>query len=430
MKKNIFIVFTFIIILIISCSNGNKGKDTKDIYFWHIQNTGKKPVIKEDAVKRFMADNPDYNVILETMQNDPYKTKIKIALGANTAPDVFPTWSGGPMIDYVKAGKLLDLTEYMNKDGYKDRFLDAGINQSTYENKIWAVPVESTSIAMFFYNKKLFEENSWSIPTTIDELEILADKMLAKNVIPFALANKNKWTGSMYYMYLVDRMGGGEVFHNAANRVNGGTFEDPIFIESGKKIVEWVDKGYFNEGFNGLDEDAGQARSLLYTDRAAMYLMASWFLTTSIVENPEFAESGFGIFPFPVVVGGKGDPNTVIGTVGNNFYSISSMSKYPQAAFDLIKYLIDDKSIEDKVLLGDLPPVKNLKVEDSKLQMVLDIANKAPSVQLWYDQYLPSELAEVHKDTLQAIFAKTMTPQEAAAELEAKATEILGPSSK
>ncbi len=314
----------------------------------------------------------------------------------------------------------------MNKDGYKDRFLDAGINQSTYKDKIWAVPVESTSIAMFFYNKKLFEENSWSIPTTIDELEVLADKMLAKNVILLHWLTKTNGL----VLCIVDRMGGGKVFNNAANRVNEGTFEDPIFIEAGEKIVEWVDKDYFNEGFNGLDEDAGQARSLLYTDRAAMYLMASWFLTTSIVENPEFAESDFGIFPFPVVVGDNGDPNTVIGTVGNNFYSISSMSKYPQAAFDLIKYLMDEKSIEDKVLLGDLPPVKNLQVEDSKLQMVLDIANKAPSVQLWYDQYLPSELAEVHKDTLQAIFAKTMTPEEAAAELEAKATEILGVSSK
>ena len=430
MKKTIgILVVSVFSILLISCG-GSKKNDSKKIQLWHIQTSGEKPKMKEDAAERFMVDYPEYTVEVEAMQNDPYKTKIKIALGANSAPDVFFTWSGGPMIDYIKAEKIIDLTEYMNKDNYKDKFLDASINQATYDGKIWAVPVENTSVAMVAYNKTLFKKNGWEVPKTIDELEILANKMLAKGITPFALANKNKWPGSMHYMYLVDRIGGKEVFENAANRVNGGSFEDPVFIEASKKLVEWVNKGYFNEGFNGLDEDAGQARTLLYTGKAAMYLMGSWFITTIYGENPEFVDKHLGIFTYPEVVGGKGDPNAVIGTVGDNFYSVSSTSKNPEAAFKFIQYLIDDVAMEKSIARGDLPPVKNIKVTDPKSNIILDNVAKAPYVQLWYDQYLPSELAEVHKDTLQAIFAKTMTPQEAAAELESKATEILGPSSK
>ena len=41
-----------------------------------------------------------------------------------------------------------------------------------------------------------------------------------------------------------------------------------------------------------------------------------------------------------------------------------------------------------------------------------DIVDKAASVQLWYDQYMPSKMAEVHKDTSQALFGLTMTPEE------------------
>jgi raffinose/stachyose/melibiose transport system substrate-binding protein len=33
-------------------------------------------------------------------------------------------------------------------------------------------------------------------------------------------------------------------------------------------------------------------------------------------------------------------------------------------------------------------------------------------VQLWYDQYMSSKMAEVHKDTCQALFGLTMTPEE------------------
>jgi len=42
-------------------------------------------------------------------------------------------------------------------------------------------------------------------------------------------------------------------------------------------------------------------------------------------------------------------------------------------------------------------------------------------VQLWYDQYLPPSVAEVHKDTSQALFALSMTPEEAAKTLEVAA---------
>ena len=42
-----------------------------------------------------------------------------------------------------------------------------------------------------------------------------------------------------------------------------------------------------------------------------------------------------------------------------------------------------------------------------------------------YDQTLPPELAELHKDTTQAIFGLDMTPEEAAKKMEEKAKEVL-----
>ena len=42
----------------------------------------------------------------------------------------------------------------------------------------------------------------------------------------------------------------------------------------------------------------------------------------------------------------------------------------------------------------------------------MDVVSKAKSVQLWYDQYLPPDLAELHKDTCQELLGLTMTPQE------------------
>jgi raffinose/stachyose/melibiose transport system substrate-binding protein len=250
------------------------------------------------------------------------------------------------------------------------------------------------------------------------------DTLKANDVIPFALANKTKWTSSMYYMYLVDRLGGPEVFAKAATR-NGGSFEDPVFVKAGEMVQDLVNRGAFNEGFNGLDYDTGQSRQLLYSGKAAMELMGNWQLPTMNGENPDFLKN-LDFFPFPAVEGGKGDPSNVVGTVGDNFYSISSACKNPDEAFKLIQYLIDDTSIPQRAAIGRIPPIKGFTTEDPMLQKIIDLIGNAASVQLWYDQYLPPELGEVHKDTMQALFGLELTPEEAAKAQEEAAVKFFG----
>lgn len=387
-----------------------------DISFWHIQTNGSGPQLIEQAVERFKADNPNVNVENVPLTNDAYKTKIKVAAGAGNAPCIFPTWGGGPLYEYVKSNQVIDLTPYMTKDNYKDRFLDAAFTPITFDGKIYGVPVENTSLALIHYNKALFEKYNLTPPQTYDDLLKVVQTLKENDVAPFALANKPKWPGSMFYMYLVDRLAGPEVFAKAATRT-GGSFEDPVFIEAGKRLQELVEAGAFQEGYNGLDYDAGGTRALLYSGKAAMELMGTWEASIIKTENPEFYKN-LGFFPFPSLADGTGDPKNIVGTVGDNFYSISATCKNPDEAFQLIQYLIDDTSVAARAKDGRVPPVKSFKTDDPELQQILQLIQQAPSVQLWYDQYLPPAVGEVHKDTSQALFGLTMTPEEAAKQLE------------
>lgn len=390
---------------------------------WHLQTTDPMPAIIEDSMKRFSADNPNYSVDISVIQNDAYKTKLQIAMSSDSMPDIFPHWSGGPMNQYVDSNKVADLTTYMNENNYKDRFMDGAINQATYKDKLWAVPVENTAVAMFFYNKELFAKYNLQVPKTTKELEAICDTLKKNGIIPFSLANKTQWTGSMYYMYLVDRIGGASAFKDAAART--GSFENDAFTQAGNTIQDWVKKEYFNKGFNGLDEDSGQSRTLLYSGKAAMTLMGSWFISTVGGENKAFLGK-IGSFPFPAVEGGKGDPNSVVGTIGDNFYSVAAGCKDVAGAFKAVTYLIDDTAAAKRIEAGRIPPLKSTKVSDPLLQSVVDSVAKAPSVQLWYDQYLPPELAQMHKDTSQAIFGLAKTPEQVNKEMEAGAKKAFG----
>ena len=62
-----------------------------------------------------------------------------------------------------------------------------------------------------------------------------------------------------------------------------------------------------------------------------------------------------------------------------------------------------------------IPPVKGIeeKITDPVAKKIVETANNAPEIQLWYDQYLPPAVATAHLDGLQEVFGLTMTPQEA-----------------
>ncbi len=413
---SLFIIST----LMVGCkSSGNvqseSGKTEKTkLTLWQIQTAEAKNVIHR-AVDRFTKENPQYEVEIVDMSNDSYKQKLAMAMSSNQIPDIFINWGGATLIDYVDSNLVADLTEYMDKDNYKDKFLNAAIEQCSVNEKIYAVPVEGVSVAGFYYNKEIFKKYGLEEPKTLSELEAICNKLKENDVTPFALANATKWTGSMYYMYLVARYGGLQPF---ADAVSGkGSFENESFEYAGNKIQEWVNKGYFNDGFNGMDDDSGQARQLLYKGDAAMELMGSWFTSTVLGENPDFKDS-LGFFPFPAVEGSKADQTIMAGIIGDNLYSVSQNCKDKEGAFKVIQSLLDDQAVKDRKDLGRIGVFKDFKPEDPLTQKIFDAVGNASGVQLWYDQYLPAEVAEIHKSTSQEVFGLTKTPKEANKELQ------------
>ena len=391
------------------------GGSANTLELWHIQTTGNGPGIFQRAVDRFTRDNPSITTNIVMIANDAYKQRLAVSMAAGQTPDCFLSWSGGPMYEYAKNNQIVDLTSYMNANNYKAKFLDAAIAQVTYQGKIWGVPMQNVSVCSVFYNKEIFAKYNLQVPTTVRELEAVCDTLKANGVTPFSLANKTQWTGSMYFMFLATRRGGTQPFISAVD--GSGTFLDQAFIYAGDKIQEWVNKGYYNTGFNGLDEDSGQSRQIMYRGEAAMHIMGSWFISSVLNESPEFYAK-MGMFRFPRDEQGAGNIGTVIGTVGDNFYHVGASSRNPAKAFELVSHLIDDEAIQDALNDGRIPPVKGVQLSDPMLAELFGQVQAAPDMQLWYDQSLSPEVAEVHKVTSQEIFGLTLSPTAAAQQLQ------------
>jgi raffinose/stachyose/melibiose transport system substrate-binding protein len=141
--------------------------------------------------------------------------------------------------------------------------------------------------------------------------------------------------------------------------------------------------------------------------------MGTWATSQIQSENPEYYRD-LGMFNFPGIEGAKGDPNTVLGTVGDNFYHVSASCKDPAKAFELLTYLLDDKAVGERIYAGRIPPLKNMKLQDAISQQVMDVLDKAPDLQFWYDQSLSAAVGQIHLQPSQELFGLSITPEDAA----------------
>lgn len=391
------------------------------ITLWDIATEDPTKSIQEGAVQRFMADYPNIKVEQVHQQNDNYKQQLIVAMSSGKAPDMYIHWGGGPMAEYYKSGFVNDISDLYKMYDHPD-FIDAAVAQASYDDKLLAIPYGGLSGCDIFYNKAIFQEVGVEVPTTIDELEAVCDKLIAAGYVPFSLANGSKWTGSMYYMYLVARHSGNAEFDAAYNQT--GSFTSDAFIWAGEKIQEWVRKGYFNEGFNSLVTDNGEDRALLYNNTCAMMLHGSWQVRNISADSKDWYDANLGTFRFPedTEAKAKGVPQNVeIGTAIGNAFSFNCWKEDGSVDQDKLnacyvlatQYYNDETYNKEQMATNVTPSIKGFEnVEDPNMKVVISTFFNASNVQLWYDQYLPASVTEVHKNSMTELFGLSKTPLE------------------
>jgi raffinose/stachyose/melibiose transport system substrate-binding protein len=180
----------------------------------------------------------------------------------------------------------------------------------------------------------------------------------------------------------------------------------------------------FNPGFNGLPYNEGRSRQLFYTGQAAMFNMHNAVLNDFRIEAPDFVDK-VGFFMFPKMEGGKNDLTEITGAI-SPAWSVSSKAEDPKSATDFVNFLTTKEAAQEYAeATGSVTAIKGVSAKGELEERFAEVILNSKYIQSPYDQALPPELAELHKDTLQATYGLSITPEEAAAQMEAKAKEIL-----
>jgi raffinose/stachyose/melibiose transport system substrate-binding protein len=397
-----------------SQASGNNGST---VTIWDIR-TGSEQQAVQATVNDFNRQQTKVHAALSFFQNDPYKQKLQVAMGAHNPPDIFFGWGGGVLKTYVDAGDVYDMTATLNADtSWKNRYLPSVMTAVTFDGKVYGVPNSGMQPVLFYYNKALFEQYHLQAPQTWNDLLQVIKTLKQQNIIPIALAGGSKWPYLMYEEYLVDRFGGPDAFNAVlANQANA--WAQDAFLKANAAIQQLVDAGAFGSSFSSVIADTNQDAALLYTGKAGMMLQGNWNFPVIQTNNADFAKNKLGWFAFPAVEGGKGDPANAAGNPCN-FYSISATAKSPENCITTLKEIaLNDAEVKRFMDLGDIPAVQGLESQLSGaansewLLFNYNMVKNAPHYQLSWDQALPPQPAQALLTNLDQLFLKQISPQQ------------------
>ena len=396
---------------------GGGGGDTAQI--WALQDPVLNP-IEQGSIDRFQ-DSSDSGAEFElaTFGNDPYKQRLRTAINSPEAPDLFFNWGGGNLKEYVDAGKIEDLTSLLDENPeVRDAFLPSVLNGAVLDGKTYGLPMRGMQPVVLFYNKAVLEEAGVQVPTTWTELLAAVDGLNAAGKTPIALAGNQPWTELMWAEYLLDRVGGPQVFQNIRDGVGEG-WNQPEVLEAMTMLTDLIQNhNAFGDEFASVGYDVGGASTILARGDAGFHLMGSWEYTNQLDQQPDFVTNGdLGYVQFPAVEGGAGDPSNLVGNV-SNFYSLTTTSEAKDAAKEyLTTQLTSDEYISDLIAAGDVPPVNGVRDQLEEADnadyttFIYDATVAASNFQLSWDQDLTGDVSTQMLESLSRLFLGELDAQ-------------------
>ncbi|EMT51933.1 extracellular solute-binding protein [Brevibacillus borstelensis AK1] len=394
-----------------------KKEVTLSLRHTQIKETSKTRLkILEDVVKKTEEKNPGLKIELEGMdENVNRDQKLKAEMAAGNPPKIFEMFGGADTKLYVKAGRLLDLTDFLVESGLKDKFVN--LEEFTVDGRVYGLPIGGYAEG-FFYNKKLFAELGLSVPKTWDEFIAVNEKLKAAGKVPLALAAKDGWVNAMLFNTILERNAGMPAIEGLVSGTHKWT--DPEMVKALSDYASLVNADFFTKGALGLPYSDQGAQFL--RGEAGMVFTGSWDATRYSGDEAGDLKGQIGFFPFPAVSGGKGDQTSINAGYSNGFgFSKDLTEEQKQMVYAFIKEHFNEE-VQKRMLVEDrvLPSMKlsDLSGADPLITEVIQTINNASSTWRAYDAVVQPPVKLAVENSLQELIGKVKTPEQVAERLQ------------
>ena len=311
----------------------------------------------DETIKRF-EETYDVTVDLQTIPADQYSDLLQSKLATDSCTDVFWIQSNPFAIESVIVDPEKYCIDFTGAE-WEEKIPEARRASCKYNDKLYGLQLWNNSPEyVMVYNKTLFEENGWEVPTTYDELKDLCGKIAETGITPWFMPGADGWQHQLAFFQI------GGVYEEAqpglyeALNTNKATFADnEKMLEVLNQFKELSDAGYFGEDWIGTDS-SNMANE--FGDRNCAMAMANSSYIKQIKDDTG-SEDEFGMFLIPL-----GD-NTWYPTspAGPTMFGYKG-TEHEDLVREFFNFVTTTESLQE--ILDNSPAYTNLDVNDENLE--------------------------------------------------------------
>ncbi|MBQ6453859.1 MAG: extracellular solute-binding protein [Coriobacteriales bacterium] len=293
---------------------------------------------KQEAVKTFekLQDlfnetHDDIHVTI-TCPNDA-TTVLRTRFIREDYPDIIGIGGDVTFSNFVDAGILADVSDFDGISQIKQSYLDTLDKLEFVPTEgIYGVP-HSANAAGVLYNRAMFREHGWDIPTTWSEFTQLCETIKAAGILPLYLGFKDTWTTLAPWNALAIELAPSDV----CQQVNAGntTFAEHYreVAEKEYALLQYAEDGPFAYGYN-------DACTAFANGESAMYTIGSYAMPQIRSVNPDM---DIDSFVMPAV---ENPDDRILNSGVDLQFCVTSACPNKEAAYEVIRFLIDHDNLQ------------------------------------------------------------------------------------
>jgi raffinose/stachyose/melibiose transport system substrate-binding protein len=309
-------------------------------------------------------------------QGQDLRRLIQTALQAKSGPDIVRGASATLTLQWSNAHLLTDLAPYAKKYGWDNKLLSWSIDAFTQNGKLWALPLRVDTM-LLYYNKTLFADKGWQLPTNRDELEALAAEAKGKGIVPFGASNVDWKAGPEWLMTVFwNHYAGPEAFYQVLT--GESSFTDPTMVEAVTLIKSYFDKGWFGGSVDKYFSVPSQQMGADFGNgKIAMFPQGEWWMSAvgAFFGKAANNQNQWDWAPFPSLRSEVPFPTYEIGIGGSLGINAASKNKDDAAKFLNWYYTNHSEALQR---MADVPATYNIPIaiSGSELPSSIDPRSK------------------------------------------------------
>ena len=341
---------------------------------------------KPESVKAFEAMEERFNathddIELKIESPNEAMTILKTRLIKEDYPDIIGIGGDINYSNFLDAELFMDISDFEGVDDIKSAYMQIEEDlEFIPQDGVYALPYVANA-AGILYNKEMFSENGWEIPTTWTEFTELCDTISeTTDIDPLYFGFKDTWTTLAPWNALAVGLADSDI----CSQVNAGktTFSEGYkeVAEKMKSLLQYAEPNPYAYSYN--DACTAFARG-----ESAMYVIGSYAVPQILSVNPDMEIDSF---TFPA---NENEADNVLNTGVDLQFSVMKKCENKEAAYEVLRFLYEDEIVQ--IYLDDQSAIP-CKKGDFTLPSVLDGMKsyiEADRMSDFHDHHYPSEMS-------------------------------------